>query len=219
MVASQKTKLAYGVFGITAIIVFGLFSYWLKSQMGISFSESTSLSKYFPFNYLAPRQVIINPAAGIFLFDSFDSFSLFGNWNSLWMREQGKVSKGYGANGIDNSRCLFIKSNSTKSWVCSYKKMIRVREGDVFNYKVFVKLKGDTHSAIASMATFDADKKIINWNDFRQQTDRTNEWMVLEKTFIIPDGIQYIQFRLSGIGTGEFRFDNVYLKLLKKSPA
>ena len=209
MVTNQKTKLIYGVLGITAIIVFGIFGYWLKSQMGISFSEKYSLSKYFPFSYFSPRKVICDPAPGILLEDSFDSFSLFGNWTPLWMREKGKVNKSYVASGIDNSRCLFIKSISTKSWACSYKKMIRVREGDVFSYKAFAKLLGDSPIASTSIVTFDKDERVISWNDFSKQTDTVDEWVPLEKTFTIPEGVTYIRLRVSGTGIGEFRFDDI----------
>ncbi len=204
---------------LTVFLVAILSGYWLKSNLGISFSEKYSLSEYFPFNYLSPGTVVLDDLEpGIILQDSFDSFSLFGNWTSLWMREKGKVTKGHDSNGLDNSRCLIIKSSSTKSWSCSYKKMIRVREGDVFNYKVSVKLQGDILSAYAGVATFDADEEVISWNDFTEQVDRTNEWVAMKKTFTIPKGISYIRFRLTGAGTGEFRFDNIHLNFLEKSP-
>jgi hypothetical protein len=206
---NQKTKLAYGVLVITAIAL-GLSGYWLKCHMGINFSENYSLSKYFPFNYLVPRQVISNPVPGFLLDDSFDSFSLFSNWTPLWMREKGKVIKGYDANGIANSRCLFIKSISTKSWSCSYKKRIRVHEGDVFTYNVAVKLQGDNLFAFAGVTTFDAVEKVISWNDFRELTERSNEWVTINKTFTIPEGIAYIGLKISGTGEGEFRFDDIF---------
>ncbi len=208
MATNQKTKLTYVTLVITAI-VFCLFSYWLKCNMGFNFSKNHSLSKYFPFKYMYPKKVINNPAAGILLNDSFDSFSLFGNWTPLWMREQGKVTKGYDANGIDNSHCLFIKSSSAKSWSCSYKKMILVQEGDMFTYTTFVKLLGDSPTAYVSVATFDANEKVISWNDFSRQADIMDEWVQLKKTFTIPEGIAYIRLRVSGTGIGEFRFDDV----------
>jgi hypothetical protein len=90
--------------------------------------------------------------------------------------------------------------------------MIRVREGDVFNYKVFVKLLGDNPTAFASVTTFDADKGVISWNDFSKQTDIMDQWVPLEKTFTIPEGTIYIRLRVSGSGIGEFRFDEVSFK-------
>ena len=215
---NNTRKLKPYILVLSVFLVAILSTYWLKSNLGIGFSDKYSLSKYFPFNYLAPRKTILNPEPGIILDDSFDSFSLFGNWSSLWMREEGKVTKKLDSNGIDDSRCLVIKSSSTKSWSCSYKKMIRVREGDVFNYKASMKLQGDNLSAYAGVATFDADEEVISWNDFTEQVDRTNEWVAMKKTFTIPKGISYIRFRLSGAGTGEFRFDNIQLSILEKSP-
>ncbi len=96
--------------------------------------------------------------------------------------------------------------------------MIRVREGDVFNYKAFVKLLGDNLTAFVSVATFDADKEVISWNDFSEQTDIMDEWVPLEKTFTIPVGIIYIRLRVSGAGIGEFRFDDVSFKKISIPP-
>jgi hypothetical protein len=217
MPITQKSKSF--ILALTVFLVATLSGYWLKSNLGINFSEKYSLSEYFPFNYLYTGTVILDDLEpGIILKDSFDSFSLFGNWSSLWMREEGKVTKGHDTNGLDNSRCLVIKSSSTKSWSCSYKKMIRVREGDVFNYKVSVKLRGDNLSAYVSVATFDADEEVISWNDFTKQVDKTNEWVAIKNTFTIPNGISYIRFRISGTGTGEFRFDDIHLNFLEKTP-
>ncbi|TKB25000.1 hypothetical protein FCL47_15225 [Desulfopila sp. IMCC35006] len=87
-VRKKKRKLAYGALGITAI-VFSLFGYWLKSNIGIDYFEKFTLSKFFPFKYLIEHNVIDVPVPGILLDDSFDSFSLLGNWTPLWLLEKG----------------------------------------------------------------------------------------------------------------------------------
>ena len=75
---------------LAVFLAISLSGYWLKTRIGIDFFEGSTLSKYFPFNYLVPNNVIDDPPPGIILDDSFDSFSLFGNWTDLWMREKGK---------------------------------------------------------------------------------------------------------------------------------
>lgn len=191
------------------IILLGLSGYWLKSQLGINFSNRISLSRHFPFNALAPHTVIYNPRPGILLQDSFDSFSLFGNWKYLWMREEGNVTKEYDSQGIDNTRCLLIKNNSPGSWSFSHKKYVQVKEGDTFTFTVLVRLQGENVSAYAGVAAFDKRKNAISWNYFTEKTERTAEWVLLKKTFTIPGDISYIQFRLSGSGAGTYRFDDV----------
>ena len=208
----SKTKLY--ILACALLILVSLSGYWLKTRIGIDFFEGSTLSKYFPFNYLVPNNVLDDPPPGIILDDSFDSFSLFGNWTDLWMREQGKVAKGYDQKGRNNSRCLVIKSSSTKSWSSSYKKYVRVKKGDVFSFKVSAKLQGDTIAGYAGIATFDEKKQAISWNYISGKIDRTDEWVTVEKTFTIPEGITYIRFKLSGTGSGETRFDDIVFEKL-----
>ena len=131
------------------------------------------------------------------------------------MREKGKVIKEHDSYGLNNSRCLVIKSSSTKSWSCSHRKYVRVKNGDVFGFKVSVKLQGDKLKAYAGVAAFDETKHAISWNYISEKIDRDAEWVTVEKTFTIPEGITYIRFRLAGTGVGEFRFDDIYF--LKKN--
>ncbi|GAB6192891.1 hypothetical protein JCM39068_26400 [Desulfocastanea catecholica] len=90
--------------------------------------------------------------------------------------------------------------------------MFRVREGDLFTYKVYVKLRGDIISAQAGVAVFDEKMSVVSWDYAKESTVISNEWVLLEKVFSIPSKISYIQVRLSGTGKGEFRFDDIYFK-------
>lgn len=194
------------------LIAVSLTAYWLKSNIGIDFSEKYTLSEYFPFYYLAPNRVINNQPPGIILNDSFDSFSFFGNWTPLWMREQSKVTKELDEHGIENSRCLVIKSSSTKSWSYSHRNSIKVTKGDVFTFQVAVKLRGENIIAQAAVSTSDKNKSIVSWNYAKEMTDTRNAWVLIKNTFTIPDNIAYIRLKLSGTGAGEFRFDDVCFK-------
>ena len=202
------------ILACAALITISLSGYWLKTRIGIDFFEDYTLSKYFPFNYIVPNNVMDDPSPGIILEDSFDSFSLFGNWTDLWMRDKGTVTTGQDLHGIKNTRCLIIKSSSTKSWSCGHKKYVRVKEGDVFSFQVSVKLQDNKLSAYASVAAFDDKKQAISWNYISEKTDLAGEWITIEKTFTISESITYIRFRLTGTGVGEVRFDDVFF--LKK---
>jgi hypothetical protein len=209
--ASRKTR-RFHTFYLPATLLFilaVLSGYWLKSQLRIEFFEGDTLSRYFPFNYLAPHRVIKPPRSGILLHDSFDSFPLFGNWSPLWMKEQGKVTKTYDAQGIDNSRCLLIDSSSAESWSCSHKNYIQSAPGDTFSFTASVQLHGDKLSAYASVAAFDEKKKAVSWNFISEKIEKTGEWVTVEKSFTIPEGISFLMFKISGAGVGEYRFDNI----------
>jgi hypothetical protein len=84
-----------------------------------------------------------------------------------------------------------------------------VQKGDIFSFEVFVKSQGDNISAYAGVAVFDENKKAISWSYIKNKVDKTGEWVKVEKKFTIPDGIDYIRFRLFGAGIGEYRFDDI----------
>ncbi len=194
---------------IPALAIFVLFGYWVKCQMGINVTESISLSNLTPFKYLQRNDVISVPEPGIILNDSFETRPIIRNWSDLWMRDKGKVTVGYDFHGTNNSRCLLVKSNSTRSWAYSHNKYVEVLEGDVFSFEGITKIEGDEISAYAGIAAFDKQKKPIKWNYISEKVDKTKKWVKINKKFAIPENIKYISFRLSGTGIGDFKFDNI----------
>ena len=190
-------------------LIFIFLLYWLKCQIGINFTDSFSLSHQIPFTYLQRNDVIAAPQPGTLLYDSFDENKFISNWVHLWMKEEGGASKSYDRSGLNNTRCLLIKSTSKKSWSLSHNKFIQVTQGDIFSFQGSVKLQGDNISAYLGVAFFDKNKNVIQWNYINQKTDTIGTWTKVEKLFTIPEGINYINFRLSGVGIGEFRFDDI----------
>ena len=76
-------------------------------------------------------------------------------------------------------------------------------------------MTGDKLSAYLSVAAFDKNSDVIDWNLIRSSADRTGEWIKVEKQFVISDDIiRYIRFRLVGEGNGEYRFDNIIFRKL-----
>lgn len=207
----NKHSRFYTVFFFSALILIIIFlsGYWLKSQLRFNLFKEETFSNYFPFNQLVPNKIISNHLPGILFKDSFDSFTIFGNWNPLWMKEQGKVTKSYDSKGMGSSRCLIIASSSTKSWSCTHKNYVQVNPGDTFMFSVSLKLHGDNVSAYAELAAFDDMKNAISWNYISEKIDITGKWVTVERSFTIPKGISFIMFKISGIGIGEYRFDDV----------
>ena len=200
------------------LLIISLFLYWSKCQLNINFLASYSLGNKFPFKYFQKDVVIAEPEPGILINESFNSYHITNNWH-LWMQEKGTVSQQYDEKGINNSRCLLIRSSSKESWAYSYINFIEVRKGDMFHYLVLAKLHGDHPTAYARMTVFDENKNAISSN-LVDKTEMTEAWTKLEKTFTVPQGGKYINFRLAGVGTGEFRFDDVCLtKLRNKNSA
>jgi hypothetical protein len=141
--------------------------------------------------------------------DSFEPFRIRNKWLGLWTGDRDKVIQGYDSNGIENSRCLFIKSASQKEWSCSQNRFVEVKKGDVFSYSVCVQLRGEGIRASASVDSFDKDKKVIQWGYVTEEVEEKDTWVKINHKFTVNDGLIYIRFRLSGTGAGEYRFDDV----------
>ncbi len=204
-------KLIYPL-SLVALILSFFFGYWFKCQAGINISKSISISNLTPFKYLRRNNIIHSPRVGTILYDTFERRPFISNWSKLWMRDKGKVTLGYDPNGINNSRCLLIKSNSTKNWSYSHSKLIEVQEGDIFSFELFAKIEGDNISAHAGIDTFDKYKAPIKLNSFTERIDKAEMWIKIKNRFTIPCNTKYIRFRSSGMGIGDFRFDNIFFR-------
>jgi hypothetical protein len=192
-----------------------VFGYWLKIQIGINIFDSFGISSYFPFKYFI-NHVIESPKPGILLEDDFNKISIIKKWSDLWMREDGRVTKELTADGIDGSKCLLIKNSSSGSWTYSHNKLVEVKPGDLFAFDGLVNIQGNNLSAYLSLAAFDENKKVIAWNFFKEKVNKTGTWVRVNKQIAISnDNIKYIQFRLVGVGLGEYRFDQIAFHKIK----
>jgi hypothetical protein len=130
------------------------------------------------------------------------------------MREPETAEKYVGRGGIDGSRCFVITSRSPGSWSCSHNKFVEVGAEDRFSFEVWVKLHGNKPVSYAGVATFNENRNAVSWNFVSDKTSQTGAWVKLEETFTVPEGIKYIKFKLSGSGSGEYRFDNIFFAKL-----
>jgi len=186
--------------------------YWVKCELGIDVLKVHSFSHYRFFAYLTHNDTIRSSGPGMLLQDSFEPFRIRNKWLGLWTEDKDKVIQGYDSNGIENSRCLFIKSASQKEWSCSHNRFVEVKRGDVFSYSVCVQLRGEGIRASASVDSFDKDKKVIQWGYVTQQVKENGTWVKMGRKFMVNDDVKYIRFRLSGTGPGKYWFDDVYFR-------
>ncbi len=196
-------------FFLAAIVI--LSGYWIKCQIGLDFFGSCSLSDITPFKHLQRNNILIDPEPGILLADSFESNKILSNWSELWMREKGTVTQSYDLNGWENSRCLFINCNSKKSWSFAHFKLVEVEKGDIFSFKGVVKINGNG-TAYMGISAFDEEQTAIKWNYIKVKVVEHDKWIAVEHRFTIADDIKYIRFRLTGVGVGEYRFDDIVFR-------
>ena len=203
-----KKSTKYFIFVVLVLIAI-LAVYWVKSQLGFSISKKHSLSTYFPISYLKRDYVTEDPEPGIILHDSFDSWRLMRNWTELWMREKDSVFQFYDSEEEKNLRYLKIENRSDGSWSISHNKYVEVNKDDVFSIRVQTRLKGSNLSTWAGVSLFDMNQEVVSWNFGTGKTVKTDEWITLQNTFTIPEGVAFVQFRLAGVGKGEFWYDDV----------
>lgn len=199
---------------VSALLFLFFFGYWFKYQMEIDFIKTFSLANYLPIQFLKKNvdtadNIVFPTEAGDLLNDSFESKRSTDNWWKLWMREKRKVTQGYDLNGVSNSHCLLIKSNSEKDWSYQYNKLIKVKEGDIFNFEGFVKAQDESIGASLSVVLYDENRKVIQWHYAKEDVRETGGWVKVKRGFIVPKGVEYIRFRLTGFGKGKFWFDNI----------
>lgn len=182
---------------------------------------SFSLGDYLPIEYLQKKtcRIVKKPEPGNLLNDDFAwSWRSSRAWSELWAREDKTVSKRYSGEGKNNSQCLLIESHSTQDWAYPHNKLIEARTGEVFGFHGKVKTTGKEVTANLSLVLFDANRGIIRWHYGKASVDHEGEWVELSSAFTIPEGVHYIQFRLTGWGKGQTRVDDVVFYKDRKTP-
>jgi hypothetical protein len=185
-------------------------------MLGINISEEYALSEYFPFKYLIKNQTVHPEPGETIITEPFNSKSFFerDQW-FLWMRDEGRVIVNYDSGGINDSRCLLVESSSKNKWSYTYRKYIEVQQGDVFSFEGFAKVMDEDLSLAFTIASFDKDRKSIEWNSSKPEIYRNNQFEMLSKQFTVADGTKFIRFRITGSGVGKFRFDDIKFRKLK----
>ena len=192
------------------IFIFLLMLYWLKNQFSIEFFKDFSLSEYFPFSLLKNEYTVIeHDKSGVLIDETFDSFLDKVNWGILWAGQEDSV--GIDFESTDSAKYITIINDGSANWAISSISLIETDIGDSIKISAIVK-KTDPHIKTGiSIATFDQNKNIIDWNTNQKYLEKAGEWVLLNKTFTIPRGIYFIRLRLVGNGHGKVAFDSVKL--------
>ncbi len=204
---------------ISLILILFLFLgfYYTKCQLGFNIFEELSISRYFPFTFLQrdTDRVVSNPRDGVLFVDDFDPVWLsLRHWCGFWAKEKELVEKKYVAEGMDDSNCLLIVNEGKRSWAYSHAKMIEVIEGDRFSLKASVRVDGDDVGVGLGVTSYDEDMKVVKWNDGYKKVSGARSWKGVENVYVVPEGVRFIRFRLSGAGEGKVWVDGVgFLKL------
>jgi hypothetical protein len=189
----------------------------VKIQAGINLFNSFSVGSHFPFTLLTNKK-ILSPKKGILFYDNFESMGLLKKWSDSGLVKSTAVSREISKYGTNNTRCLVIRNSQNSTWVYSKNQLIEVKMGDVFFYEGIVNLQGQKLFTYMSIATFDKNEKNIHWNLFFKKVTQIGIWTKVNNFIIITDDrIKFITFRLVGVGSGEFWFDNILFRKINES--
>jgi len=187
---------------IAAVLLFvSLFSYWLKCQLDINLVKSFSLSEVLPVQPLQKKCAVayassFNPGMTLELQKPSD-------WQKIWMREKDAVS----AEFKDGGRIL-VDSKSKQDWSLSHDRLVEAQAGDVFGFSVQVQNRAKDLTSALSVILYDQNKKVLKWHYARKWLSQTGT-ADLANEFVVPCGVSFIRFRLTGAGIGNSEFAEV----------
>ena len=206
---AMRMKKIYLFYFIIVLTVF----YGVKNYFDIDIVDSFSLSNSFPFNLLVRDDLstIYKNQFGLLIDDNFTSPLNKIKWQEIWMEENGTVSKNYIKGGIDSSNCLQFINIGKGEWTFTYKPLIEVNTGDIFDFSAFIKKDKNEVFAGINICSFDKNKDVINWNHLTHGINKNNEYVFVQEKFKIPNNVSYIQFQLIGRGKGKSNFDDIIL--------
>jgi len=148
--------------------------------------------------------------------DNFEQTNFFKKWIGSGSINQALVSKELSKDGINRTRCLVVRNSRDTTWVYSHNQKIEAQKGDVFTYEGLVNIRGEKSYAYLGIAAFDKQEKAVNWNLFPKRVNTIGTWTKVTREFMIADDrIQYITFRLVGVGSGVYRFDDILFRKIK----
>ena len=90
--------------------------------------------------------------------------------------------------------------------------MIEVSPGEVYSFFGWVKTSGKEATGTLSVVLYDADKQVKQWQYAKESVAEADNWQGVERKFIIPEGVKYIRFRLTGWKEGKVWFDEIKFK-------
>ena len=194
-------------------IFFLLFFYFLKCQKSIDLVKEVSLKDTPPFKYLQnqnPYNIVhAQETVAELLAESFVVDPGHGNWDNLWTREDGMVTIDHDPKGHDDSPSLVITSRSARDWSLQHTNIIEVSPGEVYSFSGWVRTSGKEATGTLSVVLYDADKKVLQWQYAKESAAGADDWQRVERKFIVPHGVKYIRFRLTGWKEGKTWFDEI----------
>lgn len=189
------------------LIIFSVFvvlgiGYWIKCQNDIDLISNWHLGDILPVQTLH-KHVHSITFAKVSSNPNGLSTKNKSDWHKLWMREEDSAIC-----EIKDGR-IVITSKCVKDWSLSHSELIETRFGDKFAFSGRGKIGGKDAHAVLGVVLYDKEKKVIKWHHGAQKVNVSGKWELVKGEFVIPQGVGFICFRLTGDGIGKFQFDDL----------
>jgi hypothetical protein len=121
-------------------------------------------------------------------------------WKPLWTRQPNA-----GTATVDQSvfhrgaQSVRLEHRGERDWSFEPEERIHVREGDLFEMEVWLKMQGSGRATLC-VSTFDPNGRTLSWSFGERSAGERPDWFRLATRFVIPAGVAQIQPRLIGSG-------------------
>lgn len=190
------------IIGVVAVVfAVSLFAYWLKCQLQINLIKSFSLSQVLPVQSLQKSCAVAH--ASEFALGKTLLLEKPSDWQKIWMREKDSVSVEFKDAGK-----IFVHSASKQDWSLAHDVLVAVQPGDVFGFSADMAHDAKELTSSASVVLYDKNKQVIRWHYGRKWLSGKGAKRAANE-FVVPYGVSFIRFRLTGSGVGKSAFANI----------
>lgn len=204
---------------ISAICLLLLFAlvglYRFKSKMGIDLFRSFSLKKMFHLRavHAEIRRALGPPKPGLLISDTFLRSWIAPELASFWSRIPGAADYAYGKTVEGDESCLRVENRNTGDWTYVYEEYFPVTPGDKFAYEG--RFQTDPGVGVSfGIILYARDGRALDWKYADSGETETLTWLVRQREFAVPAGIDSIRFYLSGSGRGKCWFTRAKFRKL-----
>ncbi|MDP3642188.1 MAG: glycoside hydrolase [Bacteroidota bacterium] len=134
------------------------------------------------------------------------------NWNGFWSKE-GTGSATVVSNQVHSgNKAIKIEYPGTQDWAFTSTDKLLVSPGSVYDLSCWTMISALASEANFSVILYDASQTVVNWAYSRIKMDsKSSVYTKFSTSFIVPEGIKYIQPRFEGWGSCLLYADDVSL--------
>lgn len=133
-------------------------------------------------------------------------------WNGFWSKEGTGSATIVTSPVHSGSKALKIEYPGTQDWAFTSARKIPVSPGSTFDMSCWTQVSSLTSEIHFSLVLYDASQTVVNWVYSPIVINQSSSAYAQSSiTFIVPEGIKYIQPRFEGWGSCVFFADDVSL--------